>query len=73
MVTRVTTDGTFHDVDSCERGCEIAGREAGRAALIGAGLLSPDQASTLRWVSWPGQSRPRRRPPQRSSLVRGGG
>lgn len=38
------TDGTFHEVDSCERGYEIAGREAGRAALIGAGLLPPDQA-----------------------------
>lgn len=36
------TDGTFHEVDSSEYGYAIAGREAGRAALIGAGLLPPE-------------------------------
>ncbi|WP_424892238.1 hypothetical protein [Streptomyces sp. XH2] len=53
------TDGSFHDVDSCELGYKIAGQQAGRAALIGAALLPPEAAATLRWATWPGM--PRRR------------
>ncbi|PJN38652.1 hypothetical protein CG747_21325 [Streptomyces sp. CB02959] len=49
------TDGTFHEVDSCELGYRIAGAQAGRAALIGAGLLPPEEAGALRWASWPGR------------------
>ncbi|MGX8909416.1 hypothetical protein ACR820_30010 [Streptomyces netropsis] len=60
------TDGSFHDVDSCARGYEIAGQQAGRAALVGAGLLPREEAEALRWATWPGRPRPRRRPRQRS-------
>ncbi len=56
----LVTDGTFHEVDSSELGYRIAGREAGRAALVGAGLLPPQEAEALRWASWPGRPRPRR-------------
>ncbi|MGG2461197.1 hypothetical protein ACO0M4_15475 [Streptomyces sp. RGM 3693] len=49
------TDGTFHEVDSCELGYRIAGAQAGRAALIGAGLLLPEEAGALRWATWPGR------------------
>ncbi|MFI2078675.1 hypothetical protein [Streptomyces triculaminicus] len=59
------TDGTYHDVDSCELGYKIAGQQAARAALIGAGLLPPEAADSLRWATWPGRPRPRRRPPLR--------
>ncbi|MFB7763698.1 hypothetical protein [Streptomyces xiamenensis] len=52
------TDGTFHDVDSSERGYTIAGREAGRAALIGAGLLPLEEAGSLRWTTWPRMPEP---------------
>ncbi|MET9295004.1 hypothetical protein [Streptomyces sp. NPDC003077] len=55
------TDGTYHEVDSSELGYTIAGRQAGRAALIGAGLLPPEEADALRWATWPGRHRPRRR------------
>ncbi|WP_370418036.1 hypothetical protein AB8O64_04880 [Streptomyces sp. QH1-20] len=64
--TVLLTDGSFHEVDSCARGYEIAGHQAGRAALIGAGLLPPEEADTLRWATWPGRPRPRHRPRQRS-------
>ncbi|MFI0915148.1 hypothetical protein [Streptomyces abikoensis] len=53
----LVTDGSFHDVDSCELGYKIAGQQAGRAALIGAGLLPPEAAATLRWATWPGMPR----------------
>ncbi|MFH8747701.1 hypothetical protein ACH4GK_27895 [Streptomyces rimosus] len=43
------TDGTFHEADPSEYGYAIAGREAGRAALIGAGLLPAEEADALRW------------------------
>ncbi|WP_225659086.1 hypothetical protein [Streptomyces sichuanensis] len=56
----LVTDGSFHDVDSCELGYKIAGQQAGRAALIAAGLLPPEAAATLRWATWPGM--PRRGP-----------
>ncbi|MGK5631545.1 hypothetical protein [Streptomyces sp. URMC 123] len=52
------TDGTYHEVDSSELGYRIAGRQAGRAALIGAGLLPPEEADSLRWAFWPGRLRP---------------
>ncbi|MER0243715.1 hypothetical protein AAHZ94_17205 [Streptomyces sp. HSW2009] len=52
------TDGSHHEVDSSEYGYKIAGQEAGRAALIGAGLLPPAEADTLRWAKWPGRLRP---------------
>jgi hypothetical protein len=52
------TDGTFHQVDSSELGYRIAGHEAGRAALIGAGLLPLEEAATLRWTTWPGRPAP---------------
>ncbi|WP_171167117.1 hypothetical protein [Streptomyces sp. I05A-00742] len=55
------TDGAFHDVDSSELGYRIAGREAGRAALVGAGLLPPEEAEGLRWAVWPGRPRPKRK------------
>ncbi|MFG2138334.1 hypothetical protein [Streptomyces sp. NPDC048650] len=54
------TDGGFHEVDSSEYGYGIAGQQAGRAALIGAGVLPPEAADTLRWATWPGRRRPRR-------------
>ncbi|QTT75633.1 hypothetical protein J7W19_21625 [Streptomyces mobaraensis NBRC 13819 = DSM 40847] len=56
----LVTGGHYHDVDSCDLGYLIAGRQAGRAALVGAGLLPPGEAETLRWASWPGRPRPRR-------------
>ncbi|MCC3773299.1 hypothetical protein [Streptomyces sp. UNOB3_S3] len=56
----LVTDGSFHEVDSSELGYKIAGQQAGRAALIGAGLLPPETAATLRWATWPGM--PRLRP-----------
>ena len=52
------TDGSFHEVDSCELGYRIAGRQAARAALIGAGLLPQEEADSLRWVTWPGRRKP---------------
>ncbi|KWT57642.1 hypothetical protein ADL21_33660 [Streptomyces albus subsp. albus] len=55
------TDGTFHEVDASEYGYTIAGREAGRAALIGAGLLPAAEAEALRWTTWPGKPRPKKR------------
>ncbi len=55
------TDGSFHAVDSSEYGYVIAGREAGRAALIGAGLLPAEEADALRWTTWPGKPRPKKR------------
>ncbi|MCT2593155.1 hypothetical protein LHJ74_25165 [Streptomyces sp. N2-109] len=55
------TDGTFHEVDSSEFGYKIAGKQAGRAALIGAGLLPPAEAGALRWATWPGRLLPRAR------------
>ncbi|MEU9112922.1 hypothetical protein AB0D04_14320 [Streptomyces sp. NPDC048483] len=51
-------DGHYHEVDSSEFGYRIAGQQAGRAARIGAGLLPPEEADTLRWVTWPGRLRP---------------
>ncbi|MBW1599588.1 hypothetical protein [Streptomyces sp. JJ38] len=56
------TDGGHHEVDSCDLGFRIAGRQAGRAALVASGLLPPREADALRWVMWPGRSRPRHRP-----------
>ncbi|MET9646256.1 hypothetical protein [Streptomyces syringium] len=76
MAAVLLTDGSFHEVDSCARGYEIAGHQAGRAALIGAGLLPREEAGTLRWATWPGRPRPRHRPPQqpgRSNAVGHGG
>ncbi|WKU44592.1 hypothetical protein Q3V23_11120 [Streptomyces sp. VNUA116] len=58
----LVTDGSFDEVSSWDLGYRMAGREAGRAALIGAGLLPPEAAGTLRWTTWPGQPRPKRRP-----------
>ncbi|MFF4216324.1 hypothetical protein [Streptomyces nondiastaticus] len=58
----LVTDGSFDEVSSWDLGYRMAGREAGRAALIGAGLLPPEEAGTLRWTTWPGQPRPKRRP-----------
>ncbi|MFC4518299.1 hypothetical protein [Streptomyces ehimensis] len=55
--TVLVTDGSFHDVDSSELGYKIAGQQAGRAALIGAGLLPSEAAATLRWATWPGMPR----------------
>ncbi|MEU8545771.1 hypothetical protein AB0C81_01980 [Streptomyces roseoverticillatus] len=55
----LVTDGSFHEVDSCELGYRIAGQQAGRAALIGAGLLPPEAAAGLGWATWPGMPRPR--------------
>ncbi|WP_327678494.1 hypothetical protein [Streptomyces sp. NBC_00467] len=52
------TDGRHHEVDSSEYGYRIAGRQAGRAALIGAGLLPPEECDSLRWATWPGRLRP---------------
>ncbi|MBC2873593.1 MULTISPECIES: hypothetical protein [Streptomyces] len=57
----LVTDGHYHDADSSDLGYLIAGRQAGRAALVGAGLLPPGEAEALRWASWPGRPRPRRR------------
>ncbi|MEV4437317.1 hypothetical protein [Streptomyces sp. NPDC049555] len=51
------TDGTFHEVDSGDLGYVLAGRQAGRAALIAAGLLPPQEAAALRWATWPGRPR----------------
>ncbi|MER5780820.1 hypothetical protein ABT104_03700 [Streptomyces mobaraensis] len=56
----LVTDGHYHDVDSCDLGYLIAGRQAGRAALVGAGLSPPGEAEALRWAAWPGRPRPRR-------------
>ncbi|GGP33000.1 hypothetical protein GCM10010214_00030 [Streptomyces abikoensis] len=50
----LVTEGNFHDVDSCELGYTIAGQQAGRAVLVGAGLLPPEAAAVLRWATWPG-------------------
>ncbi|WP_424887742.1 hypothetical protein [Streptomyces sp. XH2] len=60
----LVTDGSFDDVSSWDLGYRLAGQEAGRAALIGAGLLPPAEADTLRWTTWPGRprTRPKRRP-----------
>ncbi|MEV5377662.1 hypothetical protein AB0L26_17040 [Streptomyces nondiastaticus] len=58
----LVTDGSFDEVSSWDLGYRMAGREAGRAALIGAGLLPPEAAGALRWTTWPGQPRPKRRP-----------
>ncbi|WP_369696851.1 hypothetical protein [Streptomyces sp. XD-27] len=52
------TDGSYHEVDSSEFGYKIAGQQAARAALIGAGLLQSEEADTLRWATWPGRRRP---------------
>ncbi|MFE5869385.1 hypothetical protein ACFQ6V_12140 [Streptomyces roseifaciens] len=61
----LVTDGGFDDVSSYELGYRMAGQEAGRAALIGAGLLPPEEAEALRWTTWPGKPRPRPRPERR--------
>ncbi|ANZ14229.1 hypothetical protein SNOUR_04545 [Streptomyces noursei ATCC 11455] len=37
----------------------IGTEQAGRAVLIGAGLLPPEEAEALRRVRWPGRPRPR--------------
>ncbi|WP_148589913.1 hypothetical protein [Streptomyces sp. WAC01526] len=42
------TNGAYHEMDSSDYGYRIAGQEAGRAALIGTGLLPPCEAETLR-------------------------
>lgn len=63
------TGGTFHEVDSSEYGYRIAGQQAGRAALIGSGLLPAQGADALRWATWPGwlwPCRPSRRRPKRT-------
>ncbi|MEU3301860.1 hypothetical protein ABZ729_18810 [Streptomyces sp. NPDC006678] len=49
------TDGRHHEVDSSEYGFKMAGRMAGRAALVGAGLLPPEEAEQLPKVTWPGK------------------
>ncbi|MFE6041741.1 hypothetical protein [Streptomyces sp. NPDC056452] len=49
------TEGSFSEVDSSEYGYRIAGRQAGRAALIASGLLPPEEAESLRWARWPGR------------------
>ncbi|MYT18535.1 Translation elongation factors (GTPases) [Streptomyces sp. SceaMP-e96] len=58
------TDGYFHETDSWASAYRIGAEQAGRAALIGAGLLPPEEAEALRWVRWPGSPKPRR--PKRS-------
>ncbi|WP_351223187.1 hypothetical protein [Streptomyces sp. NPDC002133] len=52
------TDGRHHEVDSSEYGFKTAGRMAARAALIGAGLLPPEEAEKLPKVTWPGKPKP---------------
>ncbi|MEU3355168.1 hypothetical protein [Streptomyces sp. NPDC037389] len=59
------TDGTFHEVDSSELGYRIAGAQAGRAALIAAGLLPKEAAAGLRWATWPDKPRPEHRTGER--------
>ncbi|MEU9110910.1 hypothetical protein AB0D04_03660 [Streptomyces sp. NPDC048483] len=54
------TDGSFHATDSWHSAYRLGGEQAGRAALIGAGLLPPEEAEALRWAHWPGRPRPRR-------------
>ncbi|MFG2532412.1 hypothetical protein [Streptomyces sp. NPDC048516] len=54
------TDGYFHETDSWASAYRIGAEQAGRAALIGAGLLPPEEVETLRWVRLPGCPRPRR-------------
>ncbi|MFD9501322.1 hypothetical protein [Streptomyces sp. NPDC060035] len=49
------TEGSFSEVDSSEYGYRIAGRQAGRAALIASGLLPPAEGDDLRWADWPGR------------------
>lgn len=58
-------DGTHQPVDSSEYGYKIAGQQAARAALIGAGLLLPEEADTLRWATWPGARAATCGPPRR--------
>ncbi|MEK2477389.1 hypothetical protein [Streptomyces noursei] len=53
------TDGYFHETDSWASAYRIGAEQAGRAALIGAGLLPPEETEALRWVRWPGRPRPR--------------
>ncbi|MFD7610849.1 hypothetical protein [Streptomyces sp. NPDC059828] len=56
---RVTvTRGRRHPADSCRHSYLIAGYLAGRAALVVAGLLPPEQAPPARDVTWPGQPVP---------------
>lgn len=69
--TVLLTDGGFHEVDSSEPGFRLAGRCAGRAALIGAGLLPPHEAASLPWTTWPG--RPWLGPKRRAGRGAGGG
>ncbi len=57
------TDGYFHETDSWASAYRIGAEQAGRAALIGAGLLPKEEAEALRWVRWPGRPRPRRAEP----------
>ncbi|ARF52843.1 hypothetical protein [Streptomyces gilvosporeus] len=54
------TDGYFHETDSWPSAYRIGAEQAGRAALIGAGLLPSEEAGSLRWVHWPGSPRLRR-------------
>ncbi|MGW2558030.1 hypothetical protein ACWCXB_02050 [Streptomyces sp. NPDC001514] len=49
------TQGRHHEVDSSEYGFKLAGEMAGRAALVGAGLLPSEEAERLTKVSWPGK------------------
>ncbi|MCX4819454.1 hypothetical protein OG883_05935 [Streptomyces sp. NBC_01142] len=55
------TEGRFHETDSSEYGYRLAGRMAGRAALIGAGLLPAEEATRLPHVDRPGRPRPKDR------------
>lgn len=55
------TGGAFHEVDSGAYAYRTAGAEAGRAALIAAGLLPETAAAELRYTTWPGRKRPMRK------------
>lgn len=55
------TGGAFHDVDSSAYAYRMAGYEAGRAALVAAGLLPESAAAELRYATWPGRKRPKRK------------
>ncbi|MFE7774564.1 hypothetical protein ACFU5O_11785 [Streptomyces sp. NPDC057445] len=55
----VVTAGRHHEVDSSEFGFKTAGRMAGRAALVAAGLLPAEEAERLTKVTWPAKPGPK--------------
>ncbi|MEV3988980.1 hypothetical protein AB0J57_08715 [Streptomyces sp. NPDC049837] len=55
------THGRYHEVDSSERAFREAGEMAGRAALVRAGLLPPEEGPPERFVRAPAaRARPRK-------------